>query len=244
MKNRLVVILLPIIFLITGCSGKDKSQNLSANDETIKTVVAGLIADAKTDEEKIKSIYYFIRDEIKFGWIYPQEIPAQEVLNNRKGVCMQKTNLLVAMAREAGLKARFHFMYVHKTALEDFLPEFAYKRWVDPFPHTFPEVFLNGKWVSMEATFDKELHEICIKKKINFGKDEKIVKNISIEFSANGVIGHQQYCHSDGKESFYGEDLSEFTKFMHKDVPWYKRMMQPFIFKKAGKIMSELRNKK
>jgi hypothetical protein len=157
---------------------------------------------------------------------------------------MQKANLLVAMAREAGLKARFHFMYVHKTALEDFLPEFAYKRWVDPFPHTFPEIFLNNKWVSMEATLDKELHEICIKKKINFGKDENIVKNISIEFSADGVTGHQQYCHADGKESFYGEDLSEFTKFMHKDVSWYKRMMQPFIFKKAGKIMSEFRNEK
>ena len=244
MKSILVVLLLAIIFLLTGCFGKDKSQGLSANYETIKTVVADLLSGAKTEEEKIRRIYYFIRDEIKFGWIYPQEISAQEVLNNRKGVCMQKTNLLVAMAREAGLKARFHFMYVHKAALEDFLPEFAYKRWIDPFPHTFPEIFLNDKWVSMEATFDKELHEICIKKKINFGKDENIVKNMSIKFSINGVTGHQQYCHAKGKESFYGEDLSKFTKFMHKDVPWYKRMMQPLIFKKADKIMGQLRNEK
>ena len=65
------------------------------------------------------------------------------------------------------MKVRFHVMYAHKTALFDFLPGFAYNNWVDPFPHIFPEVFLNGKWVSMEATFDKELHEICIKKKLN-----------------------------------------------------------------------------
>ena len=107
-----------------------------------------------------------MRDEIEFGWVYPQEIPADEVLKNRKGVCMQKANLLVAMAREAGFKARFNFIYVHKNALEDFLPKFAYKKWADPFPHTYPEIFLNGKWISMEATFDRKLHEICLKKKL------------------------------------------------------------------------------
>lgn len=245
MKNILVAnLLLSSIFLLIGCSDMNKNQNLPAKDETIKTAVARLIAGAKTDEQKIEKIYYFVRDEIKFGWVYPQEIPAEEVLKNRKGVCMQKTNLLVAMAREAGLKARFHFMYVHKNALEDFLPKYAYKRWVDPFPHTFPEIFLNGEWISMEATIDKELHEICLKKKINFGKYENIVKDVSIEFSADGIKGHQQYWHSEGKDSFYGEDLSKFTVFMKKDIPWYKRMMQPLIFRQADKIMDQLRNDK
>lgn len=241
MKSTLIIT--AIMLVLIGSSTTNRNQNLSAKDETVKTVVARLIADAKTDEEKIEKIYYFVRDEIKFGWVYPQDIPEEKVLKNRKGVCMQKANLLVAMAREAGLKARFHFMYVHKNALEDFLPEYAYKKWLDPFPHTFPEIFLNSKWVSMEATFDKELHEICIKKKINFGKYEKIVKDASIEFSVDGVKGHQQYCHAEGKDSFYGEDLSEFTKFLQKDVPWWKRIFQPMIFKKAQKIMDELRNK-
>ena len=227
-----------------GSSSMNKNQNLSGKDETIKTFMTGLIADAERDEQKIERIYYFVRDEIEFGWVYPQEIPVGEVLKNRRGVCMQKANLLVAMAREAGLKARFHFMYVHKTALEDFLPEFAYRRWVDHFPHTFPEIYLNGKWVSMEVTFDKELHEICINKKFNFGKNEDIVRDVSIEFSANGVKGHQQYVHAEGKESFYGEDLSQLTKFMHEEVPWWKRMMQPIIFRKAQKIMDQIRSDK
>jgi transglutaminase-like putative cysteine protease len=219
-------------------------QNLSAEYETIENVVTKLVADAETDAQKIEKIYYFVRDEIEFGWVYPQEIPAEAVLENGKGVCMQKANLLVAMAREAGLKARFHFMYVHKTALEDFLPGFAYRRWVDPFPHTFPEIYLNGRWVSMEATFDRELHEICIKKRLNFGKNSAIARNVSIEFSPNGVKGHQQYVHAGGRESFYGEDLSRFTTFMHKGVPWWKRMMQPIVFKKAQKIMDRIRTDK
>lgn len=222
----------------------DNKKNLSAKDNQIKTIVTGLIADAETDEQRIEKIYYFVRDEIEFGYLYPQEISVEDVLRNRRGVCMQKANLLVAMARAAGLEARFHFMYIHKTALEDFLPDYAYKRWIDPFPHTLPEIYLDGKWVSMEATFDKELHEICIKKKLNFGKNEEIAREVSIEFSANGVKGHQQYVHAEEKESFYGKDLTQLTKFMHEGVPWWKRMMEPIIFKKAQKIMDKIRTDK
>lgn len=231
------VILLVLSACSTTTAGSDKQSSLLS--DTVNMVIAG----AQTDVEKAEKIYYFVRDEIKFGWIYPQEIPAEEVLKNRKGVCMQKTNLLVAMAREAGLKARFHFMYVHKTALEDFVPEFAYKRWVDPFVHTFPEIYLNGKWISMEATFDKELHEICLRKKCNFGKYPEIAQKVSIEFSPDGVKAHQQYAHAEGMDSFYGEDLSEFTQYMHRDVIWWKRLMQPLIFKLADKITHGLRGK-
>jgi len=238
MKLNKEIIIIASIILCSSCTSSDIKTEASGN-ETIESVVAGLTKGAKTDVEKMKRIFYFVRDEIKFGWVYPQQISPEEVLRNRRGVCMQKTNLLAAMAREAGFKVRFHFMYVHKTALLDFLPGFAYSNWVDPFPHTFPEVFLNGKWVSMEATFDKELHEICIQKKLNFGKNPEIVKNVSIEFSPKGVKGHQQYVQAKGKDSFYGEDLSEFTKYLHKGVPWWKRRLQPMIFGKAQKIMDE-----
>jgi hypothetical protein len=220
----------------------DKIAKPQIKDETIKAVVNRLVADTKSDEEKIERIYLFVRDEIEFGWVYPQEIPADEVLKNRKGVCMQKANLLVAMAREAGFKARFNFIYVHKNALEDFLPKFAYKKWADPFPHTYPEIFLNGKWISMEATFDRKLHEICLQKKLNFGKYENIAKEVVIDFSIIGVKGHQQYWYTIGVDFFNGENLSELTEFMHNKVPFWKKLLLPVIFKKAQKIMDELRN--
>ncbi len=217
----------------------NSKENL-AEYNTIKATVDSLIFGSKTDTEKMEKIFYFVRDNIKFGWVYPMEITVEEVLKHKRGVCMQKTNLLVAMARVAGLKARFHFLYVHKNALEDFLPVFAYKQWIDPFPHTIPEVYLNGKWVSMEATFDKELHEICMKQKINFGKYPNIVNHISIEYSEDGVKGHQQYFSANGKDSFYGEDLSDLTKYF-SHVIWWKRIIQPLIFKKAQKIIDNIR---
>jgi len=195
-----------------------------------------------SDVEKMKKIFNYVRDKILFGWVYPQSVSAEDIIKLKMGVCMQKANLLVQMSRAAGIKARFHFMYVHKTALEDFLPGFAYEKWEDPFPHTFPEVFLNGKWVSMEATFDKSLHTICIDRKLNFGKNKSIVKNIEIDFSIEGVKGHQQYCQAENTESFYGDDLAQFTDYLHKNVPWWKRTLQPMIFKKAQKIMNRIRD--
>lgn len=239
--NLKIVIGFMLISLITfSCNGQNAPDN---NIESITEMVKVITINAKTDEQKAEAIFLFVRDSIQFGWVYPQEIPAIEVLKKRKGVCMQKTNLLVALAREAGLQARFHFMYVHKTALEDFLPDFAYKKWIDPFPHAFPEINLNGNWVSMEATFDMELHNICIKEKLNFAKYENILKEVSNEFSVFGVKGHQQYVHAEGNESFYGDDLSKFTEFMHQGVPWWKRKLQPIIFRKADKKMKELRIK-
>ena len=240
-RKSVLLVLLIMGFGLSSCSGTSQITESEGEMETIESVVKRLTENVETDEEKMERIFYFVRDEIKFDWVYPQEIPPEEVLENRRGVCMQKANLFVAMAREAGLQARFHFMYVQKNALEDFLPDFAYKKWVNPFPHTFPEVYLNGKWVSMEATFDKELHELCIEKKLNFGKYDEIVNNVSIDFLPEGVKGHQQYWEAEGSESFYGDDLSEFSEYMHSDVPWWKRKMQPMIFRKAAVLMSELR---
>lgn len=239
--KKLIIILVAVVEILGFESISMAEFGQDQKVETVKTVTAKLIETANDDEEKMKKIFYFIRDEIKFGWVYPQVISVEEVLKNRRGLCMQKTDLLVAMAREAGIPARFHFMYVHKTALMDFLPDYAYKQWVDPFPHTFPEVYLNGKWVSMEATFDKELHMLCIDKKLNFARDAEIKNAVSVEFSVNGVKGHQQYAHAKEYESFYGEDLSEFTEYLHKGVPWWKRLMQPMIFAQAQKIMDKLR---
>ena len=241
MKKRwgFILMLLIMVVLFSGCTEQFSEEE---NRMLIKETTMRVIEGAKTDVEKAEKIFYFIRDEIKFGWVFPQEIPAADVLRNGKGVCMQKANLQVVMMREAGLKARFHFIYVSKKALEDFLPGFAYNNWPESFAHTFPEVLLNGKWVSVEATFDKELHDICLRKQLNFTKNQTIVDQCSMTFSVDGVKGHQQYLEIKGKESFYGNSLEEFTKYLHAEVPWWKRLMQPLIFKKADKMMTQYRN--
>ncbi|MDC7240879.1 MAG: transglutaminase-like domain-containing protein [Spirochaetales bacterium] len=235
--KRSTLALFPLLILVSCSSSSGETEE----GETIASVVDRVTAGAEGDVQKMERIYYFVRDEIEFGWIYPQDIPAEEILRQRRGVCMQKSNLLVAMAREAGLEARFQFMYVHKTALEDFLPDYAYKKWPDPFVHTVPEVLLEGQWVSMEATFDKDLHEIALSRNLNFARYPDR-RNVDIEFNPDGVTGHQQLSVVKGMESFYGDDLGDLVEYLHSDIPWWKRMMQPKIFRDAQKIQNEYRS--
>ncbi|MEW6262728.1 MAG: transglutaminase-like domain-containing protein [Thermodesulfobacteriota bacterium] len=112
--------------LAAGCSTPGASMKTVGNYGTIQEATAKLTQGAESDEEKLRQLFIFVRDEIRFDFLYPQDVPVEKVLREGRGVCMQKANLLVALAREAGFEARFRFMYVSKRALEDFLPDFAY----------------------------------------------------------------------------------------------------------------------
>ncbi|GGH81044.1 hypothetical protein HNQ91_005450 [Filimonas zeae] len=80
--------------------------------ETIKTVVDQLTKGKGSDEEKIRSLYYWVQDNIRYiafeegyaGFI-PQSV--QEVYKNKYGDCKGMANLLSAMLKEAGFDAHF-----------------------------------------------------------------------------------------------------------------------------------------
>ena len=234
MKGIYFFCVLPFFAGCTGTPGTEIEQ------KDIASVVEPLATGSLNEAETLERIFYFVRDEIEFNWEYPQDIPPEEVLNNGYGVCMQKANLFAVMAQSAGFDTRFHFVYVQKQALEDFLPDFAYKNWVDPFPHTVVEVKLGEKWISFDPSFDKKLHEICLTHNLNFGKYPEIASLVTTDFSTEGVKGAQQFWEVD-REGFYGTDLKPLLDFDTANVPFWKRMLKPQIFKKAHTIMDEIR---
>ena len=78
--------------------------------EDIKQMTQKLIAGADNDVEKLRRIYEWVRDQIRYlavsigiGSFQPH--PAEEILQNRYGDCKDMTTLLCAMAQEAGLAA-------------------------------------------------------------------------------------------------------------------------------------------
>ena len=240
MKTKNIIGLLLLTFTSMFCVGQNVALKSQKN---IAELTRSLTKNAKNDEQKVEALYLFVRDSIQFGWVYPLDIPVSEILRNRKGVCMQKANVLVALLRECSFEARFRFMYVEKKALEDFLPDFAYKKWLDPFLHTVVEIKLNGKWISVEPTFDKELHELCFEQNINFAK-YSYANEVSIEFNPQGIKACQQYVAAKDSVFSYGEDLSPLMEYTKNSVPWIKRIFKPMVFRKADKKMIELRTKK
>jgi transglutaminase-like putative cysteine protease len=207
----------------------------------LKITTQAIIAKAATDEEKIERLFLFVRDEVDFNWIYPQDIPPEDVLKNGYGVCMQKANLLSTMAEAAGFQTRFRFMFIHKQALEDFLPGYAYKNWADSFPHTVVEIMFQGKWRSFDPSFDGKLLKICLDKKINFARYPEIFKAYKTNFSIEGMKGTQEFWSVAESEPFYGNTLKPLMDWEKKNISLFKRLLKPLIFRQAKSIMNTFR---
>lgn len=195
----------------------------------LKEFTLKLINGALTDEEKLKRIYYFVRDEIKFDFVCDQFMSSEEILKIRKGACMNKAVLFHDMVNISGIPARLHFMLVSKEALQDLLHPVAYRIWPKKFMHTYPEININGKWTSIDPTFDKELHEILLKKQLNFARNA-INKDISIEFNINGVRGAQQFTEISGSKATYASNLNPLKESMNQ-LPKWKLKLQPWAFR-------------
>ena len=56
---------------------------------------------------RIKSIYNYVRDEIKFGYNLSDDIPASVVLKDGYGQCNTKATLLMALLRATGVSYSF-----------------------------------------------------------------------------------------------------------------------------------------
>ncbi|MCD6485921.1 MAG: transglutaminase domain-containing protein [Syntrophobacterales bacterium] len=208
------------------------AQEARIMENSLKETVKNITRDANTPEEKMEKIFYFVRDQIPFDFLDNSLMSAEEVLAAGRGSCMHKAVLLAEMAKEVDIPARLHFMWVSKDALQDLLHPMSYFFWANPFLHTYPEVKLKGKWVPMEATFDRKLHEILLKKGLNFARYPER-RDISIQFSESGVMGAQQLTAVKGKEPIYANALIPLKK-MIESLPWFKKELHTWALRRSS----------
>lgn len=113
----------------------------------------------KKDIEKAVSLYYAVRDEIRYNpfldFANPDVYRASSVLKADEGFCIGKAALLAAAARVAGIPARVGFADVknHLTT-----PRLAETMGSDLFVyHGYTELHLEGKWVKATPAFNLAL---------------------------------------------------------------------------------------
>lgn len=113
--------------------------------------VKELTKTAKTDEGKIKNIFYWVQDNIRYiafedglAGFKPDE--SQNVYNKRYGDCKGMANLLTGMLKKAGFDARRTWIGTRRIAYDYSTPSLA----VDN--HMICTLFLNGKPYYLDAT--------------------------------------------------------------------------------------------
>ncbi|MGJ8593293.1 MAG: transglutaminase-like domain-containing protein [Aquaticitalea sp.] len=124
---------------------------LENDNSDIKAKVAELTADAKTDEEKIKNIYYWVQDNIRYiafedgiAGFKPDE--ASNVFNKKYGDCKGMANLTKQMLIEAGFDARLTWIGTKHIAYDYSTPNLS----VDN--HMICALFKDGKTIFLDGT--------------------------------------------------------------------------------------------
>ncbi len=126
-------------------------KQVKSDPNVFKQVVQDLIAKAKTPEEKMKAIYYWVQDNIKYiafedGIAGFQPAAAQDVFTNRFGDCKGMANLTKEMLKVAGLDARLTWIGTNRIPYTYDIPSLC----VDN--HMICTVVLGGKYYILDST--------------------------------------------------------------------------------------------
>ncbi len=124
---------------------KEKAQELAGRQESIT--------------EKAKSLFYFVRDDIKYNPYSPRYLPehyrASAILDRGEGYCVQKAVLLAALARAAGIPSRLGFAVIRNHLPFGKLAEmmgtnlFVY--------HGYDELYIEGGWIKATSALDLKI---------------------------------------------------------------------------------------
>ncbi|HBM15950.1 MAG TPA: hypothetical protein DD381_06370 [Lentisphaeria bacterium] len=223
------------------------SSHINATTPEMEKKVKELIHGKADDIDKIKAIYYFVAQEIRYmGVTTEKDAPGFEphdvslTFNNRYGVCRDKAALLVAMLRIAGYKA-YPVLIMVGSKLDNEVP-------VPYFNHAVSCVELsNGKVIFMDSTNEssKDIFPsyLCNRSYLIAKPDGVTLRTTPIvpatenlvEISTdgtindNGVIDAESYIKFEGiNDSMYRGHFTRlsseekrifFEKVLRKDIP-------------------------
>ena len=83
------------------------SKNCQVTNKEIKSLATKLTSTLKSDYEKGKKLFEWVRDHIGYDKYRNTRRGAVKTLQNRLGNCVDQSHLLVALSRAAGIPARY-----------------------------------------------------------------------------------------------------------------------------------------
>lgn len=188
------------------------------------------------DFTKIKEIYNFVRDEIRFGYNIDDTVPASKVLKDRYGQCNTKGTLFMALLRGVGIPCRVHGFTVDKKLQKGAMTGFVYKNAPRDIFHSWVEVLYQDKWYELEAfildsDYLKNLQKLnpdCEGAFCGYGVAVADFKNPVIDWNVNNT-----YIQSEGITQDFGvyNSPDELLAVHHQEMSAIKS----FLYKHLGR---------
>lgn len=132
------------------------APGIDSDNPDIERKAGELCGSLKDIADKAKSLFYWVRDEIRYTPLVPldalQDYQASKTLERGRGFCVEKAALLAALARSAGIPARVHLADIRNHLIPSRLIKVM---GTDLFScHGYCELYLEERWVKATPAFD------------------------------------------------------------------------------------------
>ncbi len=207
---------------------------LNYSDSSIQSLVKSKNWLPMDTIERVKSIYNFVRDNIKFGYNLSDDITATQVLQDGYGQCNTKATLLMALLRATGIPNRIHGFTIDKALQKGAITGIWYKLSPKNILHSWVEIYVNNNWYFLEGVIlDKEyLTKLQAKNKdckttfCGYGAYTDNFENPPIEWNLNNTYIqdkgiNQDFGLFDTPDEFYAkhqQQLGAFKKFIFRYI--------------------------
>jgi len=127
------------------------NMEVERSDEYIKVQADKIIEGKKTDLEKVKALYYWVQDNIRYiafedGIAGFKPMAPKDVLDKKYGDCKAVANLLATMLRLEGYNSKFVWIHTNHTKYTCTMP------YLGIFNHAICVLYLNDKTYFLDCT--------------------------------------------------------------------------------------------
>jgi len=137
------------------------TEIIDSDDPRLIALVGEITAGLDRPEDRAVALFEYVRDDIRYNpyspFFLPEHYRPTFTLDRGKGYCVQKSALLVGLARAAGIPARLIFADIRILRFEGPLREMMA---TDLFTyHGYVELYVRDKWLRVTPSFELPLCE-------------------------------------------------------------------------------------
>lgn len=211
-----------------------ETRILNYTDDSIQTLVKNNNWMNMEVIDRVKAIYNYVRDDIKFGYNLSDNITASQVLNDGYGQCNTKATLLMALLRAVDVPNRIHGFTIDKALQKGAISGIWYKLSPKNILHSWVEVFVNDNWYFLEGVIlDKkyltklqEKNKECKTTFCGYGAYTDSFENPPIDWNLNNTFIqekgiNQDFGLFDTPDDFYAkhqQNIGLFKQYMFKFI--------------------------
>lgn len=135
------------------------TKNCQSDNAQIKALAASITKGTGSTYDKGVKIFNWVRDNLSYSFYYNTKYGALNTSQKRTGNCVDHSHLLIALARAAGIPAK----YMHGTCT--FTSGNTYG-------HVWAQLYINGKWYDADAISSKNTFGVIN----NWNKNTAVMK--------------------------------------------------------------------